>query len=328
MIETSREKSTSSTAMTRERIICLKVWIPLGVVIMVVVEVIFGLLIVAKLPLGVELSGRMTRWMKAPEPTSPKPVSACDKIIFRPFQSLTSVALVSYPQSGNAWTRHLIEKATGIYTGTTYSSEKNNAKTSKHFPGNKVDYRSGRLICVKTHRYEPRHIREFEAAILLLRHPFQSILSEAYRQHILKPTMTEIERDTALKSHRFRVFVQGESLRWRNIALRWLELARSTYVIHYSDLMSNPNQTLEQLVRYLNIPVRQDRLECTLAQYPPLLTGEERTERLHRQREYLTEIPYTQMLESTIMEYVVDVNISLMMNRQKPFPWNFTLDWY
>lgn len=124
------------------------------------------------------------------------------------------------------------------------------------------------------------------------------------------------------------MFVQKESLRWRNIALRWLELARNTYVIHYSDLISSPNQTLEKLVRYLNVPVRLDRLECALSQYPPLLTAEERTNKWHHQRFYTTESPYSQELESTIMEYIVDVNISLMMNRQKPFPWNLTIDLY
>ena len=38
------------------------------------------------------------------------------------------VALVSYPQTGSTWVRHLVEKATGIYTGTIYDHEKVNAK--------------------------------------------------------------------------------------------------------------------------------------------------------------------------------------------------------
>ena len=51
---------------------------------------------------------------------------------------------------------------------------------SPAFPGNKVDYRSGRAICIKTYRYEPGMIREFEAGILLIRHPYQTIVSEAF----------------------------------------------------------------------------------------------------------------------------------------------------
>jgi len=30
------------------------------------------------------------------------------------------LALASFPGSGNTWTRHMIEQATGIYTGSSY----------------------------------------------------------------------------------------------------------------------------------------------------------------------------------------------------------------
>ena len=83
------------------------------------------------------------------------------------------------------------------------------------------------------------------------------------------------------------------------------------------------------MVRFLNIPVRQDRLECALSRHPPLLTVDEKTrESVGLPRVYFTESPYTQELESMIMEYIVDVNLTLMTNRKEPFSSNLAVELY
>ena len=38
----------------------------------------------------------------------------------KPEGSLPLIALASFPRSGNTWTRQLIERATGLYTGSYY----------------------------------------------------------------------------------------------------------------------------------------------------------------------------------------------------------------
>lgn len=50
---------------------------------------------------------------------------------FLPSKAKELVALASFPGSGNTWTRHLIELATGYYTGSYYFD------TSLYNKGNK-----------------------------------------------------------------------------------------------------------------------------------------------------------------------------------------------
>jgi len=51
----------------------------------------------------------------------------CKPLRFLPADSTLRPTLVSFPGSGNTWVRHMIEQATGIYTGSMYPDEKSNA---------------------------------------------------------------------------------------------------------------------------------------------------------------------------------------------------------
>ncbi|XP_071505155.1 sialate:O-sulfotransferase 1-like [Diadema antillarum] len=308
---------------------CVRMMLPIGLVVLFAVEVIFGVVVMTKLPLGRVVGPRVARWFGA-EGSASKRVNEfeiCSRIDFRPVQSLKTIALVSYPQSGNAWVRHLVERATGIYTGTVYPEEKGNPRTAKTFPGITADYKSGRVICSKTHRFDIEHILEFEGSILLIRHPARAMVSLAYKYNELTLEMSAKERRTLTQSPRWRFFVERESLRWRNLYFQWLQTAKSPLVVYYEDLVSSPNQTLQKMIRYMNSPVRQDLVDCALSRFPPLKTAKQRG-RAHWwiPREYLHENPYTQELDSLIMEYMVDVNISLTDMGYKPFPWNSTVD--
>ena len=45
----------------------------------------------------------------------------CEPLHFLPPNStIRKAVLLSFPGSGNTWTRHLIEQASGIYTGSVY----------------------------------------------------------------------------------------------------------------------------------------------------------------------------------------------------------------
>ena len=61
----------------------------------------------------------------------------CKPLSFLPIDNQVKRAgLISHPGSGNTWTRHLIEQATGIYTGSVYDNDRL--------------YCSGRLISCQT----------------------------------------------------------------------------------------------------------------------------------------------------------------------------------
>ncbi|KAB0400147.1 hypothetical protein E2I00_017845, partial [Balaenoptera physalus] len=94
----------------------------------------------------------------------------CTDRRFLPTKSKVFVALSSFPGAGNTWARHLIEHATGFYTGSYYFD---GTLYNKGFKGEKDHWRSRRTICVKTHESGRREIEMFDSAILLIRNPYR-----------------------------------------------------------------------------------------------------------------------------------------------------------
>lgn len=99
---------------------------------------------------------------------------------------LPLVALVSFHGSGNTWFRYLLEQSTGVFTGSIYCDEILKAT----FPGESVI--SKNVIVVKTHRADTRAMPKdvqlnlkkelYDKAIILVRDPFDALLSEANRR--------------------------------------------------------------------------------------------------------------------------------------------------
>ena len=99
------------------------------------------------------------------------------------------VALVSLPGSGNTWVRGLLEKATGVCTGSIYCDK---TLRAEGFCGEGI--RSGSALVVKTHdsilqwKGERPHdsVRRdrpfFDAAIFLIRSPFRAAVAEWNRE--------------------------------------------------------------------------------------------------------------------------------------------------
>lgn len=110
---------------------------------------------------------------------------------FRRVDGHDPVALVSVPGSGNTWVRGLLEKATGVCTGSIYCDA---PLRFKGFVGENVH--DGSVLVIKTHtsdfqwrgtRLENRNILDtlYGAAILLIRNPFDTFVAERHRS-ILK----------------------------------------------------------------------------------------------------------------------------------------------
>ena len=81
-------------------------------------------------------------------------------------------ALASFPGSGNTWVRTLLEKATGVCTGS-YACD-----MSLRFAGFTGEgIQSSNVLVVKTHEAKP-HWAEFNSAIVLVRNPLDAIVSD------------------------------------------------------------------------------------------------------------------------------------------------------
>ncbi|XP_030318481.1 WSC domain-containing protein 1 isoform X3 [Calypte anna] len=180
----------------------------------------------------------------------------CTDRKFLTTKSKVFVALSSFPGAGNTWARHLIEHATGYYTGSYYFD---GALYNKGFKGEKDHWRSRRTICVKTHESGKTEIEMFDSAILLIRNPYKSLMAEfnrKYAGHLGYAT------DRNWKSKEWPDFVNSYASWWASHILDWLKYGKRLLIIHYEDLKQSLIPKLKEMVEFLNVTVSEDRLLC------------------------------------------------------------------
>ncbi|XP_078294044.1 sialate:O-sulfotransferase 1 isoform X2 [Panthera onca] len=187
----------------------------------------------------------------------------CTDRRFLPTKSKVFVALSSFPGAGNTWVRHLIEHATGFYTGSYYFDgtlyNKGASPAPAGFKGEKDHWRSRRTICVKTHESGRREIEMFDSAILLIRNPYRSLVAEFNRKcagHL------GYAADRNWKSKEWPDFVNSYAAWWSSHVLDWLRYGKRLLVVHYEDLRRSLVPTLRDMVAFLNVSVSEERLLC------------------------------------------------------------------
>ncbi|KAB7497635.1 WSC domain-containing protein 2 [Armadillidium nasatum] len=87
--------------------------------------------------------------------------------------------LVSFPRSGNTWTRYLLECATGIFSGSVYDDKDT---FNLGYKGELEPYQSGRTLVIKTHTHAfknspPVKLDGPTYVILLIRNPADALIS-------------------------------------------------------------------------------------------------------------------------------------------------------
>ncbi|NXW66983.1 hypothetical protein DUI87_12287 [Hirundo rustica rustica] len=180
----------------------------------------------------------------------------CTDRKFLTTKSKVFVALSSFPGAGNTWARHLIEHATGYYTGSYYFD---GALYNKGFKGEKDHWRSRRTICVKTHESGKTEIEMFDSAILLIRNPYKSLMAEfnrKYAGHLGYAT------DRNWKSKEWPDFVNSYASWWASHVLEWLKYGKRLLIVHYEDLKQSLIPKLKEMVEFLNVTVTEERLLC------------------------------------------------------------------
>ncbi|XP_077986097.1 sialate:O-sulfotransferase 2-like [Glandiceps talaboti] len=156
------------------------------------------------------------------------------------------IALASFPGSGNTWARHLIEQATGIYTGSIYG----------RFKGETIDYTLGRTLTVKIHG---GRTALFDAAILLIRDPYKAMLAEFNRQRAGK---TGIASHSDFRSKAWQEFVNGNQKRWQVQITTWLNFTKPLLVVKYSDLKQHTIDEVGKIVKFLGFELTAERRKC------------------------------------------------------------------
>ncbi|XP_061074460.1 sialate:O-sulfotransferase 1-like [Conger conger] len=183
--------------------------------------------------------------------------SRCMDRKFLQEKSRQLVALSSFPGAGNTWVRHLVELATGYYTGSFYFE---GSLYNKGFKGEKDYWKSGRTICVKTHESGRHEMEMYDAAVLLIRNPYRCLLAEFNRKcagHM------GYASEQHWRGQEWPEFVGSYAPWWASHVLDWLRFSRRLLVLHYEELQGALFPTLHTLTSFLNTSVSPERLLCT-----------------------------------------------------------------
>ncbi|KAM6422940.1 sialate:O-sulfotransferase 2 isoform 1-T5 [Liasis olivaceus] len=216
------------------------------------------------------------------------------------------VALASFPGAGNTWARHLIELATGFYTGSYYFD---GSLYNKGFKGERDHWRSGRTICIKTHESGQKEIEAFDSAILLVRNPYKALMAEFNRKyggHI------GFASHAHWKGKEWPEFVKNYAPWWVTHTLDWLKYGKKVLVVHFEDLKQDLFVQLKRMVSLLGIAVHEDRLLCVEGQKD----GNFKRSGL-RKLEY---DPYTPEMKKMINGYIKTVDMALKLRNLTGVP--------
>ncbi|KAJ7420156.1 WSC domain containing 2 [Willisornis vidua] len=225
---------------------------------------------------------------------------------FLPTRAKQLVALASFPGAGNTWARHLIELATGFYTGSYYFD---GSLYNKGFKGERDHWRSGRTICIKTHESGQKEIESFDSAILLIRNPYKALMAEFNRKyggHI------GFAAHAHWKGKEWPEFVANYAPWWATHTLDWLRYGKKVLVVHFEDLKRDLFVQLQRMVGLLGITACEDRLLCVEGQKD----GNFKRSGL-RKLEY---DPYTPEMRKMISGYIRTVDTALKLRNLSGVP--------
>ncbi|MGH0152323.1 UNVERIFIED_CONTAM: hypothetical protein FKN15_056063 [Acipenser sinensis] len=223
------------------------------------------------------------------------------------------IALASFPGAGNTWARHLIELATGYYTGSYYFDgslyNKGEEELAQGFKGERDHWRSGRTICIKTHESGRKEIESYDSGILMIRNPYKALMAEFNRKyggHI------GFASQAHWKGKEWPEFVKNYAPWWVSHTLDWLKYGRNVKVIHFEDLKHHLFSQMKKMVSYLGLEVSEDRLLCVEGQKD----GNFKRSGL-RKLEY---DPYTPEMRRMIDGFIKKVDEALKMKNQTGVP--------
>ncbi|XP_021954416.1 WSC domain-containing protein 1 [Folsomia candida] len=166
-------------------------------------------------------------------------------------------ALVSYPGSGNTWVRHLIEIATGIFTGSVYFDH---TLYARGFLGEKEDWSSGRTIVQKLHvKYDSA--QPFKRGILIIREPVAATRSFV---DFMESGHTGWASPTTFNRKEWPSFLLHSTRDWLILAKSWIESPVDLLVIHYENLVSSTVKEVRKIVKFLSLDDSRMDSECFL----------------------------------------------------------------
>ncbi|XP_039251259.2 sialate:O-sulfotransferase 1-like [Styela clava] len=179
--------------------------------------------------------------------------------------------LVSTPGCGNTWTRHLIEQATGLWTGSVYHDEQ---LYQGGLDGEFEKCRTNSTIVIKAH--QPRHAENcrFDRVILLVRDLNRAFLSEFNRRS--SGSHVGVADSKVFPTKRWTNMILKDGIRLMNLNINWIELYvgddkkmkntqnpfiapanfwKNLLLVSYERLKKDSVEELRRIITFLKLPV-------------------------------------------------------------------------
>ncbi|CAG5096594.1 Oidioi.mRNA.OKI2018_I69.XSR.g14692.t1.cds [Oikopleura dioica] len=196
----------------------------------------------------------------------------CETIKLGEEGQFKKIMLASFPGSGNTWTRYVIERATGYFTGAVANDS---SLFAGGFVGEYEHQNAGTTILVKGRAH--RNIKEQDGAVLLIRNPFDAILAEFNRNHGGGHTGHAAKEAFYAKNTKeiwpgkdkraWYPLVLDQANRWYNIYSRYLTNTENIHVIYFEEMKENLGPPMRRVVDFLDVEVVdfESRLKCLLS---------------------------------------------------------------
>ncbi|XP_050707352.1 WSCD family member AGAP003962-like [Eriocheir sinensis] len=181
-------------------------------------------------------------------------------------EGLAGSWLLSFPRSGNTWTRYLLQAATGLFTSSVYNSSR---LRELGFLGEGVAVWRGSTLTTKTHSLLPLSRHPHYPVVAIVRSPAKAILSYwHYTRSRWAPDRFSASDNQATYSTRgFHRFVRDKLAKWRRTYMFALTNATRLHLLHYELLREAPLLHLQELLTFLGHATPSPRRQACLERH-------------------------------------------------------------
>ncbi|KAJ8044702.1 WSC domain-containing protein 2 [Holothuria leucospilota] len=208
-----------------------------------------------------------------------------------PEGTMPYIVLWSLPGSGNTWLRYLIERVTGIFTGSVGNDK---GLFDGGFRGQLLPAKSGRTVVVKTHSLID--VRDAEGILFLIRDPYGSAIAEVNRR--FSKGHTSFATEERFMGPQWRTFAIDHVEQWALDIKHYVVLPQKKLIVYYEDLQNDLRNQLKRIVKFLGLSLDEQRLQCTL---------QHREGNFHRPKRMLSFDPFEKPVRLVINKSIRDV---------------------
>ncbi|XP_077998827.1 sialate:O-sulfotransferase 1-like [Glandiceps talaboti] len=168
------------------------------------------------------------------------------------------------------------------------------------FLGQLEDFKKGNTLIVKLHGCNEK----FSSAILLIRNPYDLLITEYSRRHTSNHTGYFPRQN--MTGEDWEDFVNMTTSKWESSVTCWLNNTTPVLVVHYEDLMNDMMSGIDRMLSFLNLKFTVDRRRCI---------AQNNEGNFHRKPPQDSEErmfdPYTPVLRALIDEHIRNINLML-----------------